>query len=291
MPRSSRLAVLAVPLLLILSLASTARGATAPPSFSHVFVIFGENKELSAINSTNAPWIMGTLKPSSAWLTGYDAVVHKSRRDYVAITSGQYSCLYQCTTDNVFDQAASWTDWNESMPQNCYSSDAGSDKKLNSYKAGHNAATAYGDLACGTYDVPAGTTGPDDMSSFNAALASGNLPQYNFISPNLCEDGHDQCHGANEVTEYNNFLEREVPLIQSSPAWGSNSVIFVTYDEGTTNQGGGGNVMMAVVGGQVNVGTYSGSYNHYSTLRTIEDGLGDSCLNNACSASDLPVFS
>jgi hypothetical protein len=286
----SRLATLAIPLLAIFPLANPAQAATVP-SFGHVFVIFGENKELSAINSANAPWIMGTLKPSSAWLTGYDAVVHKSRRDYVAMTSGQFSCLSHCSTDNVFDEASSWHDWNESMPQSCYKSNSGSDDTLNPYYAGHNAATAYKDLACRSNDVPAGTTGPDDMSSFNSALSAASVPQYNFITPNNCENGHDKCQGTNGVTEYNNFLEREIPLIESSPAFGSNSVIFATYDEGTTNEGGGGNVMMAVLGGQVNIGTYSGTYNHYSALRTIEDGLGVPCLNNACSAVDLPVFS
>src|SRR5216110_2511023 len=65
--------------------------AAAVPSFGHVFVIVGENKSLFQITSSNAPYIMKTLKPSSAWFTDYNDVVEGSLADYVALTSGQYA--------------------------------------------------------------------------------------------------------------------------------------------------------------------------------------------------------
>lgn len=270
-----------------------ATAASAVPQFGHVFVIVGENKSLSQLNSANAPYIMGTLKPHSAWFTGYNAVTAGSAADYVALTSGQFdSCetTGPCTQSvpSVFSQLGngSWRDWNESMPASCYRNKAGSDANLNAYKPGHNPALTYVGLPCSTYDVPTGTTGPDNMTTFNNALANGNVPKYNFVAPNLCEDSHDSCNGANIVTEYNDFLKREIPLIEASPAFGSNGVIFSTYDEGTTNE----NTMMAVTGPQVNAGTDSGFFNHYSTLATIERGLGLPCLANACKASALPAF-
>jgi len=272
-------------------MASQALPATVP-SFSNVFVIVGENTSLSQINSANAPYIIDTLKPASAWMTGYHDVASGSLADYVALTSGQYA---SCQTHgpcgvfgvpSIFAQLGNgaWRDWNESMPSSCYSNQAGSDSALNAYKPGHNPALFYVGLACSTYDVPAGTTGPDDMSSFNKALAAGTVPKYNFISPNLCEDGHDSCNGTNTVTEYNNFLAKEVPLIKASPGFRSHGVIFATYDEGSSN------IMMAVTGPQVKAGTYSGYYDHYSTLRTIEQGFGLPYLANASKASSLPVF-
>jgi hypothetical protein len=48
--------------------------------------------------------------------------------------------------------------------------------------------------------------------------------------------------------------------------------------------------MMAVAGPQVQAGTYAGNFNHYSTVATIEQGLGLPCLANACTASTLPAF-
>jgi hypothetical protein len=93
----------------------------------------------------------------------------------------------------------------------------------------------------------------------------------------------------NIVTEFDNFLKKEIPLIEASPAFGPDGVIFVTYDEGyrpTTDT----NTMMLVLGPQVQAGTYLGYYDHYSALAAIEQGLGLSCLANACTASTLPAF-
>lgn len=294
----SRLVFLALSACLLATspvLASQVSAATVP-SFGHVFVIVGENKSVYQLTSSNAPYIMNTLRPQSAWFTNYNDVVKNSLPNYVALTSGQYApCQVKgpCGSFNVpsiFSQLGNgaWQDWNESMPSNCYPSDAGSLSTLNAYQAGHNPALYYAGLPCSTYDVPAGTTGPDDMSYFNNALAAGTVPEYNFITPNNCEDSHNSCNGVNIVTEYDNFLKKEIPLIEASPAFGSNGVIFVTYDEGFRSSSDP-NTMMAVVGPQVKAGTYVDSYNHYSTLATIEQGLGLPCLANACTASILPL--
>jgi hypothetical protein len=40
----------------------------------------------------------------------------------------------------------------------------------------------------------------------------------------------------------------------------------------------------------VHRGIYTGRFDHYSTLLTIERGLGLACLANACRASALPTF-
>lgn len=279
------------------ALASKASAATVP-SFGRVFVIVGENKSLSQLTSRNAPYIINTLEPESAWFANYNDVATGSLADYTALTSGQYAACQTtgpCGSFNVpsiFSQLGNgaWQDWNESMPSNCYPKATGADSTLNSYKQGHNPALYYTGLPCSTYDVPAGTTGPDDMSLFNAALAAGTVPQYNFITPNLCEDSDQSCNGANIVTEYNNFLAREIPLIEASPAFGSNGVIFVTYDERDGSASASPNIMMAVTGPQVQAGTYTGYFDHYSTLATIEQGLGLPCLANACTASIFPIF-
>jgi hypothetical protein len=268
------------------------------PSFGHVFLIVGENKSLFQLNISNAPYIMNTLQSEGAWFTNYNDVAKGSLADYVALTSGQYApCQTKgpCGKQNfpsIFSQLGDggWVDWNESMPANCYPSTTGSTTLLNAYKVGHNPALYYTGLPCATYDEPTGGTGPDDMSTFNAALATGNVPAFNFINPNLCEDSYHSCNGAPIITEYDQFLQKEIPLIEASPAFGSNSVIFATYDEGYEPTADP-NTMMVVVGPQVQPGTYSGYYDHYSTVATIEQGLGLPCLANACTANALPVFS
>jgi hypothetical protein len=295
------------------------------PSFGHVFVIVGENKEITRIKATNAPYIIGTLKPSSAWLTNYFALTHFSEANYVGMTSGQYTRCEQfdgsvasChqNVDNLFHQldgaGVSWHVWAESMPAPCYLLKAGGDKTLNTYAPKHNPAVFFDDIEgvggvwsatnqspeCLANDVPAGSTGPNDMSAFESALASGHIPRFNFVVPNICEDGHDNCAPqGNEVTQFDDFVARVVPRIESSPAFGSNGVIIVTFDEGNSNRGpgagqfaGGGNVIFAVISPLAVPGVYGGSFafNHYSLLRTLEDGFGISThLGGAASASPI----
>src|SRR5437773_951890 len=71
--------------------ASASTGDAAVPAMSHVFVVIGENTQLSQINAGNSPYLLGTLKPDSAWLTDYWATTHYSESNYVAMTSGQFT--------------------------------------------------------------------------------------------------------------------------------------------------------------------------------------------------------
>lgn len=295
--RLSSASLISLALFVLISAGTTARAAGVVPAFGHVFVIVGENKSLSEIKDTNAPYIMKTLKPAGAWFTDYNHVVKGSLADYIALTSGQFDpcqahgpCGVK-TVPSIFSQvgAGNWRDWNESMPRNCYTGYSGSTTNLNAYKPGHNPALYYAGIPCATYDVPAGTTGPDDMSSFNQALAAGSVPKYNFVSPNLCEDSYHSCNGANIVTEYDDFLKKEIPLIEKSPAFGSDGVIFVTYDEANRHQPSSV-TMMIVLGPQVLPGTYTGHFDHYSTVATVEAGLGLPCLANACQRTAFPIF-
>jgi hypothetical protein len=287
--------------------ASTTEGV---PAFGHVFVIIGENTELGQINKSNAPYLTGTLKPESAWLTNYFAVTHFSEANYAAMTSGGYTSCQQfdgsiasChqNVENIFHQldgsSISWQSWMESMPSPCYTVSAGGAKTLNHYAPKHNPAIFYDNVEgaggvwsatspsaeCLANDIPAGGTGPDDMSAFNTALQDNTVARFNYIVPNECEDGHDNCKPqGNGISQFDAFLRREVPLIMNSTAFGSDGVLIITFDEGTSNQGpgsskqfnGGGNVAFAVLGPLAKPGVYGDAFNHYSFLRTLEDGFG-----------------
>ena len=123
------------------------------------------------------------------------------------------------------------------------------------------------------------------MSTFNHAMGTGNIARVNYIIPNECEDGHDNCKPqGNGVAQFDAFLGKEVPLIENSSTFllDPNAVLIITFDEGTLNQGpssskqfnGGGNVAFAVLGPLARAVVDSTSYNHFSFLRTLEDGLG-----------------
>ncbi len=126
---------------------------------------------------------------------------------------------------------------------------------------------------------------------------------YNFITPNLCNDGHDpQCidGAAGGLPAANQFLQKWVPLITSSAAFRQDGLLVVTFDEtdmvgaeGSTaccgeqplasatrfppglNGPGGGRIGAVLVSPFIKPGTLtSQSYNHYSLLRSVEDFFG-----------------
>lgn len=292
------------------------------PSFGHVFVIIGENTDLSQLNKNSAPYQTGFIKPNSAWLTNFWGTSHYSTSNYVGMTSGQYqlcdqqdkppaSCHQNVT--NLFGQLTTagipWTEWNESMPAPCYVVNAGSSKTFNSYRVKHNPAVYYDDTegalgvwgttpdglqgtssTCLSSVISTGGTGPNDTSALDAALSSTTImsSRFNYIVPNQCEDGHDNCGPTNNrVLQYDQFLQREVPKILNSPTFTSdpNAVLIVTYDEGNgagPNNAdqqppgfGGGNIAFAVMGPLVTGGTtWPALHNQYGMLRTLEDGFG-----------------
>ena len=285
-----------------------ANDATVPHP-GHVFVIIGENTLLSELSMDKAPYQLGTIKPESAWLTNYWGISHYSTSNYVAMTSGQYLLCHQLdkapadcnqSVPNLFNEldtaGVSWTEWNESMPQPCYLVNAGASKTLSSYRVKHNPAVYYAGVegtggvwsatdrsaGCMNNVISTGGTGPNDTSALDAALAQGTgLARFNFIVPNQCEDAHDNCKPeGNAIKQFDDFLAREIPKIQASPAFGPNDLIIVTYDEGGgggpngAQKQAGGNVPFAVIGGLVHPGVYDTRFDHYSLLRTWEDMFG-----------------
>ncbi|MFL5789870.1 MAG: alkaline phosphatase family protein [Actinomycetota bacterium] len=295
------------------------QAAGGVPAFSHVFVIVGENTSLSQLTMRNATYQLGTIEPSSAWLTDYWGISHYSTSNYVAMTSGQFLPCHQAdekpatcnqNVPNLFGQLShariGWKAWNESMPEPCYLVNAGENRFGNAYRVKHNPAAYYenivgpdfsgttGDAFCARHDVSMGTTAPNDKSTFEADLASGNVPRFNYIVPNMCEDGHDNCQPkGNTIKQFDDFLAREVPNIMSSPAWDSSSVIFVVYDEGQDGGPGkavkfdGGHTPFAVIGDGVHVAQYDGFTNHYNLLRTIEDGFGLGYVGRAATSAPI----
>jgi phosphatidylinositol-3-phosphatase len=135
------------------------------------------------------------------------------------------------------------------------------------------------------------------LSSLAADLASGHVGAFNFITPNLCNDGHDSpCKGpgadgspgAGGLISANAFLSQIVPQIEASDVFKKGGVIVITVDEGSGNAsccgesgqpgiqsgGGGGQVGLVALSPRLTAHTSSCPYNHYSLLRTWEAVFG-----------------
>lgn len=234
------------------------------PRMGHVFLIIGENTTYSHLTTTNAPYLMSTVRPASAWLTNYFAATHWSQANYVALTSGQFTkCEQQdygaaChqNVDNLFHQidltGQTWKTWLEGGTARCDTGSGGSCPPqgpcpLTGFYTTGNPAILYDNVEgaggvwsatnksqeCLNNDVYASDpTDANPMLHFDDALASGKVPTFNLILPNGCEDGEGNCAPVNNrYTQFDNFLAREVPKIEASPSFGSNGVIVITYDE------------------------------------------------------------
>jgi len=142
-------------------------------------------------------------------------------------------------------------------------------------------------------------------------------PNYSFITPNLCDDGHDApCvdHAPGGLVQADGFLRKWVPRIMDSPAYKADGVLIITFDEASGPPGqdssaccgekglpgsstlaggsgpGGGRVGAVVLSPLVKPNTVSDvPYNHYSTLRWVEDQFGLSHLGYAA-ANGLVTF-
>jgi len=309
-------------------LANVQANASDPtvPRFDNVFVIVGENTEILQINGNTMPYLTKELKPDSAWLKNYWAITHFSTANYVAMTSGQYTPCEQfdykparCHQDvpNLFNQLTdagiSWTAWNESMAEPCSLVNNGTAKERNFYAVKHDPAVYYDGVVAdgGTWDAEnpsalctdnvismGDPVAPNDTSDFDAVLASGDVSRFNYIVPNMCEDGHDTCppNPPSALGQFDEFLQREVPKILDSPAFTENSLLIVTFDEGASTAGGGssaggtpctawdscpnafhggGHIAFAAVGDPVIAGgDYRARADHYGLLRTLEMGFG-----------------
>ena len=198
----------------------------------------------------------------------------------------------------------SWRDWEESMTNACDPIDSGAAWARNIYSAHHNPALYFTGLQggrvdeaiapaapCRANDLPMGTTGPDDTSAFDAALQSGAVGDLNLVVPNDCENGHDPCGTGDRIRQFDDFLAREVPKIEASPAFGADGTILITWDEGSDPPQDPGHVLLAAVGPLVRPGAVDAvRHDHYGLERTLAEGFGVRPLAHARTATALTAI-
>ena len=258
------------------------------PDFSHIVVIVMENEpETAIIGNPDAPYL-NALAKTGALATRYYAVSHPSLPNYLALVGGStFGVTSDCspgpgctaTDPGLADQlqaaGISWKAYMQSMPKPCDQAASGD------YAVKHDPFVYFRSVVttmCGNV-VPAGQLTTD--------LADGSLPRFAWLSPNLCNDMHD-C----SVRTGDSYLAGIVPQILR--ALGPNGVLLVTFDEGTTDAGGGqagaagGQVALIAAGPAARTGVRSSAaYDHYSLLRTIEDAWGLPPLRSAGGAAPM----
>jgi hypothetical protein len=222
-------------------------------------------------------------------------------------------CVYPAWAQTIADQLAAkgltWKGYMEDMgnspsaPATCrhpalWTRDTTQNARLgDQYAAKHNPFVYFHSLldsgACNANDVPLDRL-PTDLAS------ASTTPNYVFITPNLCNDGHDSpCVDGSPggLVSADAFLKQWIPQIETSPAFAEGGLIVITFDEAessdasaccneqpgpnTPNPGGltlgpgGGRTGAVLISPFIKPGSQNATpYNHYALLRSMEDIFG-----------------
>jgi phosphatidylinositol-3-phosphatase len=260
-------------------------GSGVVPKFSHVIIMIFENKEYSSIIGQSTLPNFNQLAQKYTLLTKSYAVAHPSLPNYIALTSGSTQGITSdCTTcylnvkniaDSIEASGRSWKGYMENMPTTCYIGSSGL------YVQKHDPFIYYDDIRtnttrCQQHVVP--------LTQLDTDLKNNALPAFAWITPNQCNNSHD-CSAATA----DKFLGPEVNKIITSPAFDQNSLLVITFDEGSSSAtccglptSAGGHIATILISPMVKSGYQDTTpYSHYSVLKTIEKSWGLSYLGHA----------
>ena len=255
--------------------------------------------------------------------------IHSSLPEYIALTAGQAQSDWSSTdcapttpnppctagnTLNMIDSLSStgltWAGFAEDYPVStgCY---VGND--TGNFSGRHFPFNYYSDIVgttrCSNLQrANTATIGLPDTPFINYLNAPSGWANYIWLTPNLCDDGHDHCSQIGSIAtscanpsggyacEEEAYLKQLVPLILGTTLFTTQrSALFITYDEGggfcpNFNTGNGDCVYSIFIGSGVKTGyTSANAYYHYSYLATIENNWSLGCLvpGNDCAAPNM----
>jgi len=266
---------------------------------NRVFIIVMENHNWSQFKgAANAPYVNNTLLPQASHAEQYynPPGLHPSLPNYLWLEAGTNfgitndndpSSNHQSTTAHLVTQlnnaGISWKTYQEDI-----SGTTCPLTSVNQYAPKHNPFVYFDDVT--------NTNNPNSayciahvrpFPELATDLQNNTVAQYVFITPNLCDDGHDSCAPVNDpIRQTDNWLAANVPAILNSAAYQSGGALFITWDEGV---GGDGPIGMMVHSPSAKGGGYSNTihYTHGSLLRTVEEIFGVGLLGDAAVQTDL----
>jgi hypothetical protein len=247
--------------------ASASASPSPTPASKHVFVIVLENTSYQL--ALRQPYI-ASLAQQYAVATNYHSVANPSLPNYLAMTSGStwgvrddgYHHLSPGGVGSqLTDAGISWKAYMEGFTGDCFNSPY-------PYSLKHNPFAYYGG-ACPANVVPM----TDLATDLNA-----DTPQLSWITPGLCNDGHD-CG----IQTADRWLSQLVPQITSSLAWRQDGVLFIAWDESSAADS---RVALLVVTPSLR-GQIATPLDHFSLSATISDQLGVPRLGEAQQAASL----
>jgi phosphatidylinositol-3-phosphatase len=273
-------------LLLLLSVSGFAQNL---PAFKHVFIVVEENNNYSSvIGNSSMPYFNGLAKTYGLG-TQYYANTHPSIGNYFMLTTGQIitnndSYTGTVTADNVvrhlLTAGKTWKAYEESLPNTGYIQ-----PDVGNYVRRHCPLSFFSDVVNSSSEklnlVP--------FTEFASDLANGHLPQYSFITPNLCNDAHN-C----SLATADGWLKKNIAPLIASSTFKDGGLLIILFDEsGNDNNHGGGRVAWVTVSPEFSKLGYKSTtfYQHQNTLRLMMQGLGLTTFPGAAgSGSNMAEF-
>jgi hypothetical protein len=292
--------------------AGGASGAATGGHTQVVFVITFENEAQDAVyGSSSAPYINGQLIPQYAHATAFsdplpDAI--PSEPHYVWMEAGTNafgdttfttdadpsasnstgSTAHLATQMLAASPAVSWLSFQEGL--SAATTGACPVSSSGFYAAKHDPFVFFQDIAGRTPSPTASLCVAHHRayttSSFAQALSQGTVAQYNFITPDLCNDMHGAsgCPNSNVIAAGDAWLAANLPpVIQYANA--HDGVIFLVWDE---PEGGSPLIPFLAIGPHVKPGYASPTpVTHSALVKTVERIFGLPILPAVAAASDF----
>ncbi|HET9719895.1 MAG TPA: alkaline phosphatase family protein [Solirubrobacteraceae bacterium] len=268
------------------------RARTTAGRPGHIAVLVMENAEYSSVIGNPGGRFITDLAHRYALATQDYAITHPSLPNYLALTGGQtFGVTSDCTGCSVPGGGLGgqldahhipWRAYMEDYPHPCFQGGSAGE-----YAKKHDPFLYYRAIA-----ARAACRDVLPFTALDRAIAARRLPRFLWITPNLCHDMHDCSVHAGSA-----FLQSLVPGLLR--ALGAHGLLFLTWDEGSSNDGccrlaRGGHVALIVAGGGARAHARLGTpVDHYSVLQTIEDLLGLPRLSGAacgCTPSLQPLL-
>ena len=266
------------------------------PDFKHIIMVVFENKEFgTVVNNSQMPYF-NQLAKSYTLLTQLYAETHPSLPNYLAMIAGDtFGVTFDCTKcfrdaitlpDLIERSGLTWKTYQEDMPIPCYP-----EADIGNYAIKHNPFAYFKSIRL---DPARCTRSIVPFTQLSTDLAQGSLPNFVFITPNLCNDAHD-C----PVNIADGWLKNLMTDLQPAlDAEGKPYLIILTWDEGQGNHSccglgseAGGRIATILISPQVKNGYEDATpYTHYSLLKTISNAWHLSYLGHAADADTALII-
>ena len=266
-----------------ITIAGGTGGGSAP--FGHIVIVLEENHGYTDVVGTTAMPYLNTLISQYGLATQYYATTHPSIGNYMDLSTGQIltnddgqtPTTFPVSQDNVIREliaaGKTWKGYAEDLPSPGYTGDS-----VGNYAVRHFPPPYMTDVQNDAKQkqnlVP--------FTQFATDLSAGNLPNYSWITPNLCNDAHDCPLGTADT-----WLQANIdPLIKNS-AFQKDGLLIITFDEGNDNANGGGQVVCVLVSPASSRKAFQSTtlYQHPSVLRLTLEGLGVKKLPGAAASA------